>query len=167
MFRLPEISIQYIMHLGLPSGEISESDLRRFYPSTIPRLQLATSPTSPTSLSRVALFALVAFLPLGPDLFRCPATSPTRQDRLGGGGANLPCICHISQAVALRQHWQCLWLRLHWLGYPIRQCIRRPGRIACKGCRIDAHCGTIALFSCARQTCTARYFSEARSFPAG
>lgn len=31
-FRLPEISIQYIMHLGLPSGEISESDLRRFTP---------------------------------------------------------------------------------------------------------------------------------------
>lgn len=32
-FRLPEISIlRYIMHLGLPSGEISESDLRRFTP---------------------------------------------------------------------------------------------------------------------------------------
>lgn len=31
-FSLPEISIRYIMHLGLPSGEISESDLRRFTP---------------------------------------------------------------------------------------------------------------------------------------
>lgn len=43
-FRLPEISIQqYIMHLGLPSGKISESDLRRFTPprshASLPPLQ--------------------------------------------------------------------------------------------------------------------------------
>lgn len=99
-----------------------------------------------------------------------PCLLPCRVARMG----NSPLSCHISQAVALRHHWQmangkwqCLWLWLHWLGYQLRQNVRRPGCIACKACRIDAHCGAIALSSCARQTWTARYFSEARSFPAG
>lgn len=53
LFRLPEISIsEDIMHLGLPSGEISESDLRRITPPSPsrsnaslcqPASQLATS----------------------------------------------------------------------------------------------------------------------------
>lgn len=82
-FSLPEISIQYIMHLGLPSGEISESDLRRFTP---PRSNASSLPPlhhRHHHALAIALFALVAFLPLGPDFFRCPATSPPRQDRLG------------------------------------------------------------------------------------
>lgn len=157
-FSLPEISIQYIMHLGLPSGEISESDLRRFTP---PACHLSTIAITTRSHCFVCPYG---FPPAWPRLF----SMPSHVSSLAGSlGANLPRSCHISQAVALCQHWQCLWLWLHWLGYPIRQCVRPPGRIACRACRIDAHYGAIALFSCARQTCTARYSSEARSFPAG
>lgn len=82
-FSLPEISIQYIMHLGLPSGEISESDLRRFTP---PRSHASSCP--PLHHRHHHALALLClplwlFLPLGPDSFRCPAMSPPRQDRLG------------------------------------------------------------------------------------
>lgn len=126
VFRLPEISIEYIMHLGLPSGEISESGLRRFTPP----------PPQPSSLPPLhhrhhhALALLVAVLPLGRGPFRCPAMSPPRRDRLV---ASLPRSCHISQAVAPHRPTsicQCWWLWLHWLGYPIRQYFRRPGQIA-------------------------------------
>lgn len=132
---LPEISIsEDIMHLGLPSGEISESDLRRITPpkpSAIQRLcqpachlfPPSPSPCKPCSLT-FALFVTAAFLPADRDRVRWPAMPPSSSiARVGKLTLQLSYLAtRCSPPTLARRQCLCLWL--HLLGYPIRQRVR-------------------------------------------
>lgn len=84
------------------------------YYSPPPRISRPRIATFPPPRSRFALFALVIYVPLGRGSSRYPPPmSVPKGNRLK---ANSFYSCHISQAVAPRQHWQCSWLWLHRFG---------------------------------------------------